>query len=415
MVSGGIEGGGPFSGPSLATLARRGHNTGVIPIIPTPELLERLVAFDTTSRHSNMALADFVCDYLDRPHVRVIRHPSTDGTKTNLVVIVGPEVDPEDRGGLVLSGHMDVVPAGESEWHSDPFTLTRRDDRLIGRGSCDMKGFLALAVDAVARADAATLRRPLSLLLTFDEEIGTLGARHFVRTPPPDLVLPRRVIIGEPTGFTAVRLHKGHMRLVLTTEGKAAHSGFPQSGSNAIEPMARAIVALSGLRGQLESERTESSSHFGEVPFVTLNVARIDGGSATNVVPDRCRLDIGIRLLPGMDGDAMVDRVRETIHGALGRSEFDLETMYQSPPMVLPADNDLYRALCDSVGQRDTASVYYATDGGWLSQAGFECVVFGPGDMDTAHKPDEWLPLADLEWGAKLVAQIVARYCGPPR
>jgi acetylornithine deacetylase len=377
------------------------------------ELLERLVAFDTTSCNSNLPLADFVCNYLDRPGVRILRQPSPDGTKANLVVLAGPEVDPARRQGMVLSGHMDVVPPGETGWTSDPFTLRRDDGRLVARGACDMKGFLALALARMAATDSDALRHPLALLFTFDEEVGTLGARHFVESGLDDLVLPRRVIIGEPTGFSAVRMHKGHLQLAITVEGKAAHSGFPQSGDNAIEPIGRAVTALTDLRLAMEHESSQHSDQFQQVPFVTLNVARIAGGSATNVIPDHCSLDVGIRLLPGMTSGPVVERVHDTVATALPGRAFRLEVLNESPPMLLPEDNDLYRLLCRSVGQSESRSVYFATDAGWLSRADFDCVVFGPGNMDTAHKPDEWIPEGDLVRGEVVLEDVIQDACCP--
>ncbi len=400
----------------LAPSVSSDHVTDVRSSLSPVELLGRLVAFDTTSRNSNLSLADFVCDHLDRPGIRITRNPSADGLKTNLIVQVGPDVDPEERDGVVLSGHMDVVPADEPDWRSDPFVLSMSKDRLIARGACDMKGFLALAVDRIASIEPDTMTAPLALLLTFDEEVGTLGARHFVDTRPADMVLPRRVVIGEPTGFSVVRMHKGHLQLSLTLTGRAAHSGFPQSGVNAIEPMARAVGALADLRRDLESEgeTLEHSACFGVVPFVTLNVAQIHGGSATNVVPDRCRLDIGIRLMPGMASNVMIERVRAAVKGVLSERQFELTVVSESPPMLLAEDNELYQTLCGTMGQVDTRSVYFATDAGWLNKADFDCVIFGPGNMDTAHKPNEWISTEELARGKVLVGNIVERYCNQP-
>ncbi len=400
----------------LAPSVSSDHVTDVRSSLSPVELLGRLVAFDTTSRNSNLSLADFVCDHLDRPGIRITRNPSADGLKTNLIVQVGPDVDPEERDGVVLSGHMDVVPADEPDWRSDPFVLSMSKDRLIARGACDMKGFLALAVDRIASIEPDTMTAPLALLLTFDEEVGTLGARHFVDTRPADMVLPRRVVIGEPTGFSVVRMHKGHLQLSLTLTGRAAHSGFPQSGVNAIEPMARAVGALADLRRDLESEgeTLEHSACFGVVPFVTLNVAQIHGGSATNVVPDRCRLDIGIRLMPGMASNVMIERVRAAAKGVLSERQFELTVVSESPPMLLAEDNELYQTLCGTMGQVDTRSVYFATDAGWLNKADFDCVIFGPGNMDTAHKPNEWISTEELARGKVLVGNIVERYCNQP-
>lgn len=401
---------GRRSSEPLAPLPGVAHNTRMTSLTVI-ELLERLVSFDTTSHNSNLPLVDFVCNYLDRPGVRIIRHPSPDGSKANVVVVAGPDPEPSERSGLVLSGHMDVVPAGESGWSSDPFTLTRDGVRLIARGACDMKGFLALALDRFAAAASDALRHPLVLLFTFDEEVGTLGARHFVESGPADLVLPRQVIIGEPTGLSVVRMHKGHLRLKVTVEGTAAHSGFPQSGDNAIEPMARAVTALAGLRDALTEESSPHGSQFGQVPFVTLNIAQVAGGTATNVVPDRCSLDIGIRLLPGMSRDPMVARVHDTVAAALDGRPFGLQVANESPPMLLPEHHELYRFLSETVGQSGTRSVYFATDAGWLARADFDCVVFGPGNMDTAHKAGEWISEAELAQGEALLERVVHERC----
>ena len=233
-------------------------------------LLESLVAFDTTSRLSNLPLADFVADYLDRPGIRVERMWSDDRTKANLIVRSGPEREAGD--GLTLSGHMDVVPAEEPEWRSDPFALTRSGDTYVGRGTADMKGFLALAINRMAAVDPAALRHPLALLLTYDEEIGTLGARRFASAGSETHQLPADVIIGEPTSLRVVRLHKGMLRIRLDFRGQAAHSGYPHLGRNAIEPAARAIVALADLRQTMEAERPPNGEHFPEVPFAALNV-----------------------------------------------------------------------------------------------------------------------------------------------
>jgi len=380
-------------------------------LLANDKLLARLVAFDTTSRNSNLPLADFLADYLDRPGVAIARNPSADGTKTNLVVRVGPELDPNRRDGLVLSGHMDVVPAEEPEWRSDPFTLTDAGDRWIARGACDMKGFVALAANRLARVAAKPPVYPLMLLFTYDEEIGTLGARRFVETDASAAHLPRRAVIGEPTSLRAVRMHKGHLKLRLTFHGTAAHSGYPHLGVNAIEPAGKAIVALSRLRETLERERGSHAEAFPEVPYVALNVAQIAGGVATNIVPDRCVLDVGIRVLPGMAGNELAERVREAVAEALGGTPFALEVSGESPPLLLDANSDIHRAVCDAVHQRDTQSVSFATDAGWFQTAGMECVIFGPGTIEVAHKPNESLPKDEFARADALLEGLVHRFC----
>jgi acetylornithine deacetylase len=371
-------------------------------------LLSRLVGFDTTSRESNLPLADFLADYLDRPGVRVARNPSADGAKTNLVVAVGPESD--DREGLVLSGHMDVVPAEESGWRSDPFTLTESGDRYVGRGTADMKGFLALAANRLAAADASALRRPLALLFTYDEEVGTLGARRFTETFTPIARLPRHVVIGEPTALRVVRAHKGMVRLRLEFTGRAAHSGYPHLGRSAIEPAARAIVALSVLRRELEAERPPNGEVFPDVPFVALNVGTVAGGSAANVIPDRCEVHLGIRVLPGMTVDDIAARVRAAVAGAV-EEPFALEPVSESPAMLLDPDAPIHRALCEAVGQRESHSVMFASDAGWLQRAGFESVLFGPGSIEVAHQPNEFLPVKEFRRAGEVLDGLIHRSC----
>jgi len=375
-------------------------------------LLERLVAFDTTSRLSNLPLADFVSEYLDRPAVRVEQMRSQDGAKANLIIRLGPER--EDGEGLTLSGHMDVVPADEPEWRSAPFTLTRAGGTYVGRGAADMKGFLALAINRLARLDPTRLRRPLALLLTYDEEVGTLGARRFAERRDDAPALPRDVIIGEPTSLRVVRLHKGMIRLQLAFRGQAAHSGYPHLGRNAIEPAARAIGALARLRVEMEAERPPHGEHFPEVPYAALNVGLVSGGSAVNVIPDRCTVQIGIRLLPEMPAEEMAGRVHAAVAEALPGEPFDLTSLGESPAMMLDERAALHRELCGMVGQQGTESVAFATDAGWLQTVGLRCAVFGPGSIEVAHRPNEFLPIAEFERAGELLDDIVRRRCLAP-
>lgn len=396
----------PESGPALFTAERAR--------LSDEALLARLVGFDSTSAHSNLPIADFIADYLDLPGIRTTRNPSPDGTKTNLVVEVGPATDPDRRDGLVLSGHMDVVPATEPDWQSDPFELLALDDRLVGRGACDMKGFVALAINTAARLRPDALAAPLALVITYDEEVGTLGAHQFAHTWPDDHPLPRRAIIGEPTSLRAVRLHKGHARGVVEIGGTPAHSGYPHLGHSAIEPLGRAIVALGELGRELREERPEQSEHFPEVPFVALNLAIVEGGSAINIVPERARLEIGYRILPGMDSAQIDERVRRCLARALDGEDWRYEPGSTSPPMLLDEEHDLHQAVCRLAGQEETVSASYATDAGWFDRVGFDCLLYGPGDIGVAHKPNEWLPRAELERCARDLETLVDHYCTRP-
>ncbi len=391
------------------------HLRGTVPDfgvtnLSTTDLLARFIAIDTVSRNSNLALADAIADLLDRPGVTITRVPSPDGAKANLIIQLGPDIDPDTRDGLVLSGHMDVVPADEPEWTTDPFTLTDLGDTWAGRGTADMKGFLAVAVERARRIDPARLRHPLVLLFTYDEELGTLGAHDLVSRWEPAQRLPRAALIGEPTELRPVRLHKGHLKLRLTFAGVPAHSGYPHLGRNAIEPAGRAIVALSDLRADLERERTSTSEHFAEVPWVPLNVAQVEGGVAINVVPDRCVIDVGIRLLPGMLRDAMIARVRETVAHAVGKDNFTLEMLGDSPPLHLDASCGTWHRMAELAGPHPGESVSFATDAGWFQTVGMECVICGPGTIDVAHKPNETVPKADLAAAARLLDRVLQEW-----
>lgn len=374
--------------------------------------LHRLVGFDTTSHRSNLELIDWVADVVDRPGIRFDRVESEDGRKANLLATLGPETG--DREGLLLSGHVDVVPADEPGWTSDPFELVERDGRLFGRGACDMKGFVALAVRAMAALDPDRLVRPLALLLTYDEEVGCLGAKRFAEAWEEPNRLPRRAIVGEPTGLDVVRMHKGHLRARLVVHGKPAHSGLPHLGENAIEPAARAITALSELRETFAAERPESSAAFPEVPFVALNVATVEGGSADNVIPDRCMVTIGARPLPGMDAAEVFDRIRIAVEPVLDGERWGLELVNETPALLTGSDADVIRELADDVGQEDDPTVSFATDAGWLSTLGIDCAVCGPGSIELAHQPDESIAETELEEGGKLLDRAIRRWCLDP-
>lgn len=379
-------------------------------LLSDAELLARLVGFDSTSRNSNLPIADFLCEYLDRPGARIARNPSADGTKTNVIAWLGPE--PEgDRRGLVLSGHMDVVPAEEDGWRHDPFSLADEGDRWVGRGSCDMKGFLALAANLLAEADPRSWRAPLALVFTYDEEVGTLGAKRLTESLPEAARLPRSAIIGEPTSLRVARTHKGHTKLRVTLHGTSAHSGYPHLGANAIEPAGRVIVALTDLRHALEAERAPNRELFPEVPYVPLNVGTVHGGSAINVVPDRCVVEVGFRPLPGITSGELIERVSRAARAAAEPFEPTIELLSDSPPLLLDEASPIHRHLCTITGQDAGSSVSFATDAGWLQRLGIDCAIFGPGSIEVAHKPNEFLPKDEFATARGLLERTIRRFC----
>ncbi len=377
--------------------------------LPDKDLLRRLVGFDSVSCSSNAPIADFVCEYLERPGVEIVRDAGPDGSKVNLVAIT-PAGGAGPRG-LAFSGHLDVVPATEPGWTSDPFSLTESNGTLVGRGACDMKGSIALAMNLFAAADPRRLKQPLALVLTCDEELGSLGAQRLARNWPAGRPLPSSVVVGEPTGLRAVRMHKGHMTMRVKVEGRSAHTGTPHLGQNAVEDAAVVVVALGRLGELFRQKRADSSQFFSSVPFPVLAVTRINGGTAVNVVPDKCTVDLGVRLLPGMNSAAAVEWIKDTVVKSRPGTKIEIEVCNDNPPMLLAENAPVHSALCALLGQKQSYGVGYASDAGVLASMGLECVLFGPGSIDVAHRPGEYLAVSEFEKTRPVLERLVERFC----
>jgi len=268
-------------------------------------------------------------------------------------------------------------------------------------------------VERFAEAPAG-LEHPLVLLFTYDEELGTIGARHLVETWSPVEPLPRAAVIGEPTSLAVVRMHKGHFKLRIVVLGRPGHSAYPASGKNAIEMAGDVIHELRRLGRELAGEAPPEAALFGEARHATINLATIAGGTALNVIPGRCVLEIGIRLLPGMTGADMSERVRRAVERAVGTDAYALEIINESPAMATPDAAPIHGTLCALAGQAGSRAVAFTTDGGWLGKLDLDCVVFGPGSIQAAHKPNEWLPTAEFERAAGLLESVVERLCVRP-
>lgn len=384
-------------------------------------LLHRLVQFDSTSARSNRAIAAWIADYLEGCGCRVELLSDAAGDKLNLLAWAGPapSADPA-RAGLVLSGHLDTVPADEPDWRTAPFDLVEHAGRLHGRGAVDMKGFIALALNRLCGAApsagprAPDLARPLCLLLTHDEEVGSLGAQRFVREFPRLAELPRSVLVGEPTGGALVSMHKGHLKLRLTTAGRAAHSGLPHLGANAIERAADVLLLLRQAAAEMRQERSPSSIAFPECPHPVLNIGLIRGGRAVNIVPDACTIDLGVRLLPGQETPACVSRLRALLAGlpADVRDGLQFEIVNDSPPMLCDPRAPVCTAIGALLGQAEPRGVSFASDAGTLARHDFQCVLWGPGQMEHAHRANESLSVAEFEEAGRMLERIIHRCCG---
>ncbi len=274
-----------------------------------------------------------------------------------------------------------------------------------------MKGFDALAISLLAQIDPSTLKAPLVGLFTFDEELGTLGALHFSKHWPSQRPLPPHAIVGEPTSLRAVRMHKGHAAMRAIVRGKPAHSGYPHLGINAIEPAGQIIVALAELRAALEQERCGTSKYFPDVPHAALNVAQVSGGEAINIVPETCTIHVGVRALPGMDSQALAARIRQAVQSAQTNADVTFELLNDSPPFELDESAPIYKAVCGLVDQRETYGVNYASDAGHLARMGVDCVLFGPGSIDVAHRPNEFIPIDEFQRAKGLLRSLVQQMC----
>ena len=373
------------------------------------ETLERLVAFDTTSRRTNLELIAFAEQRLAACGASMRRVGNADGSKANLIALIGPPSD----GGVLLSGHTDVVPVDGQPWTSDPWVLTRREDRFYGRGTADMKAFLALALAAASDFAAAPLKRPVQLAFSYDEEIGCLGApsliQDLVRTGPK----PAVVVVGEPTSMETVSGHKGIATFKVTVTGKEAHSSLTHLGVSAIMEAARLIARISDLAKDLERGADPAS------PFrpkgASLTIGQIHGGTAVNILARECVFAFDLRAPPGVDALAVLRPVFEMarsldaeLKARAPEAGVKLETRSSTPPLRPDPDGEaesLARRLAGDNGPARVVS--YAAEAGQFQEAGFSTVICGPGSIEQAHQPNEYLEVSQLERGAAFMARLV--------
>ena len=371
------------------------------------DILATLVAFDTTSHRSNLELIAWVEGLLDAAGARHRRVPNADGHKSNLIATLGPD----DEGGVVLSGHTDVVPVDGQAWTSDPFTLTERDGRLYGRGTCDMKGFLALALAAApALAKAA---RPVHLAFSYDEEIGCLGAPDMIAVIARELPRPAVVIVGEPTDMVAVNGHKGIATFTVVVTGLEAHSSQTQQGVSAIMEAIPLMANLKALADQLEAEADPAS------PFTpkgaTLTIGLLNGGTAGNILARECRFQFDLRCPPGLNAEHVLEPffVRAAALDASLKARFpetgvEVRRRSGAPPLSPEPDGAAEAFARTLAGDNGPArAVAFAAEAGQFQEAGFSTVICGPGSIAQAHQADEYLEVAQLERGALFMRRLI--------
>ncbi|PNB02042.1 MULTISPECIES: acetylornithine deacetylase [unclassified Pseudomonas] len=372
-------------------------------------LLARLVGFATVSRDSNLELIGFIRDYLAELGVESELFHNPEGTKANLFATIGPL----NAGGVVLSGHTDVVPVDGQAWTVEPFALSERGGRLYGRGTADMKGFIASVLAAVPAFLAQPLHLPVHLAFSYDEEVGCLGVRSMLAALEQRPHKPRLCLIGEPTELKPVLGHKGKLAMRCQVQGAACHSAYAPYGVNAIEFAAKLIGKLGDI-GEALALPAHHDARF-DPPFSTVQTGVIKGGRALNIVPAECEFDFEVRALPGFEAQAVADQLQTYAEAELlprmrkvnAASDIRLQALSAYPGLATSADSEAARLVALLSGSEDFGTVAFGTEGGLFDQAGIPTVVCGPGSMDQGHKPDEFVSVEQLRGCDAMLLRLV--------
>lgn len=377
------------------------------------ELIEKLVSFNTISQHSNLALITYVQDYLQQHGVESQLIYNEQQNKANLLACIGPEV----AGGVVLSGHTDVVPVKGQDWESDPFVLTERAGRLYGRGTADMKSFLALALAAVPALVQAPLEHPVLLAFSYDEEIGCLGAPALIETLKKLYPQPRAVIIGEPTSMEPVVAHKSITTLRTTIRGHEAHSSQVQRGVSAVTLAARLIGFIDEMMRE-NQQQAQTDSPF-EPPYTTLHTGMIKGGTATNIIAGNCTFHWDIRCLPGDSAEPYLERLNtyaEQLLAPLRTIAPQISVQTEITAQVPAFDNpqgQAYELLAHLIPGFKPQVVPFVTEAGQFQTAGFDAIVCGPGVIDQAHQPNEYISIEQVQAAEIFFDRLLQFLCAP--
>lgn len=377
-------------------------------ISATLDILTRLIAFDTTSRNSNLELIAWVEDFLRQRGIASRRVANADGTKANLYASIGPDV----AGGVVLSGHTDVVPVDDQLWSSDPWVLSERGGKLYGRGTADMKAFIALVLAHVDAARGAALKRPIVLAFSYDEEIGCLGAPALIAELAAQANKPSAVIVGEPTSMKVVSAHKGVRSFIVEVTGREGHSSLPDQGVSAVM---EAVKLMSLVADMSEEARALTHPHF-KPPGPTMTIGKVDGGTASNILARRCSFIWDCRCPEMAQGDAIERRFRAvaaevdaSIKARAPEGGVTITRRSNTPGLTIERDSEaevLARAL---TGDNETRAVAYAAEAGLFQRAGMPAIICGPGSIEQAHQPDEWIERTQIEEGAAFMRRLIAR------
>jgi len=374
-------------------------------------ILEELVAFPTVSRDTNLPLIDWVDAYLKGHGVTAHRVWNAERTKANLWCSVGPEV----AGGVVLSGHTDVVPVEGQSWSTDPWTVTEKDGRLYGRGTCDMKGFVALALAAVPLALKAGVKRPLQIALSIDEELGCVGCVPMVAEMAATAPKAAAVIVGEPSRMRAVTGHKGGLMYRTEVRGFPVHSSIMHTGVNAIMEAAKLIEWANAQNAENRTKTPGPLAAVFDPPWTTVHVGQIHGGTAHNITAEHCVMGLDFRVVPGEEPEAWarayqakVAEVEAAMKAVRPEAGITLTRVFDVPPLM-PETNGAAEALARAItGDNGTHVVSYGTEAGHFQKAGYSTVVCGPGDIAQAHQADEYIEVSEFQAGWRFMETLVA-------
>jgi len=373
------------------------------------DLLAQLVRFDTTSRESNLALIDFVRTYVQDHGVACELVYNAHKSKANLLATIGPAQVP----GIVLSGHTDVVPVDGQRWRVAPFELTEQDGKLYGRGTADMKGYIACVLACVPALVQAPLRMPVHIALSYDEEVGCLGVRSLIERFHGQPVKPLLCVIGEPTELKPVLGHKGKLAMRCQVHGAACHSAYAPAGVNAIEYAARLVSEWVRLGETLKAPE-HLDARF-DPAFSTVQTGLISGGKALNIVPQDCSFDFEVRSLPAQDPWQVVQQLRDYAEYSLlpamravsAQSAISISELSSYPGLATAPESQAAEWVAQFCGSQDFGTVAFGTEGGLFDQAGIPTVVCGPGSMEQGHKPDEFISLAQLQACDRMLARVL--------
>jgi len=375
------------------------------------EILGRLLAFDTVSSNPNMALMTYVKGLLEGAGLRVTLVPDAGGGKANLFASTGPE----GVGGVMLSGHTDVVPVEGQVWTKPPFVLTEEDGRIYGRGAADMKGFVACAIAAMLSAARQPLKVPLHLALSYDEEIGCMGVRSLIDLLEKAPVRPRFCIVGEPTGMQVATGHKGKVALRATCFGREGHSALAPMALNALHLAADFLGAVRHLQAEVAATGLNDDDY--DVPYTTLHVGKMSGGIQVNIVPNHATLDFEIRALAGEDVAGLIARleteaeaITAPLRTAFPEAAIRIDRLWDYPGLGTPPDAEVVRFVKGLTGANGTMKVAFGTEGGLFDQRlGVPTVICGPGSMAQGHKPDEYVTMEQIDRCQAMLAALVQK------